>query len=869
MGNNGSNFSTGLLGLDKVIRGLKTKENVVWRIDNVEDYKPFVNVFCKHAHEKKQKVVYFRFAQHIKLLHDNNSVKYIQLHPQNGFEMFINEIFNVIENTGNGAYYVFDCLSELLVDWYSDRMLSNFFILTCQCLKNFDTVSYFALMRSRHSSHATEDINDNAHIIIDIYRNDKKIYIHPIKVFKRHTKNLNTLHIWEGDDFFPVTSSATVSAILADVPQPWLDFTVHRLGGWTSTFARANEAFVMQKDGNECAGKIEKYYKQIMRMVVTRDNRIMKLAEKYFNLGDLLEIRKRMIGTGLIGGKSVGMLLARSILKKVDPKWKKQLEAHDSFFIGSDVFYTYLVQNDCWWLRRKQKSQSAMLEEAKKACLLMLNGHFPKYIRHQFMEMLNYFGQVPIIVRSSSLLEDNFGNSFSGKYESVFCTNQGNPAERLEAFVKAVLVIYTSTMNEDALTYRTQRGLIDNDEQMGLLVQRVSGNVCGDYFFPQIAGVGYSFNPYVWNKDINPNDGLLRLVFGLGTRAVDRHDDDYTRIVALNVPEKRPEANFDEVRKYAQRKVDVLDLKKNIGVDVYFEDVVKLTSDLSLDMFASRDYEVERRASSLGMEVFSWVLTFDKLFSETSFIKQMREMLKILSDAYDYPVDIEYAMNFLDDGSFRINLLQCRPFQIKKGQSLNIKKPNNIKKDDIIFEISGQILGHSVNMPIAMLIYVIPSKYSLLSQSDRYAVARLIGKLTHQENAKPEKIMLFGPGRWGTTSPSLGVPVTFTEINTVSVLCEIALMHDGLIPDISLGTHFYNDLVEMNMIYLGILPGRNDVILNDSILTNAPNMLLDILPEEERWIDIIMVVRGLGKKGSSGINLHVNSLKQEAVCYRK
>ena len=149
-------------------------------------------------------------------------------------------------------------------------------------------------------------------------------------------------------------------------------------------------------------------------------------------------------------------------------------------------------------------------------------GNFAKYIVDEFSEMLDYFGQSPIIVRSSSLLEDSYGNAFSGKYESVFCANQGPHHKRLQDFLSAIRTIYASSMSEKALRYRAQRGLLDDDEQMSLLVQRVSGVRYDGLFYPQVAGVGLSRNPYVWHECIDPNAGVIRLVFGLGTRAVDR-----------------------------------------------------------------------------------------------------------------------------------------------------------------------------------------------------------------------------------------------------------------------------------------------------------------------------------------------------------
>ena len=199
---------------------------------------------------------------------------------------------------------------------------------------------------------------------------------------------------------------------------------------------------------------------------------------------------------------------------------------------------------------------------------------FPEDIQEQFREVLNYFGQSPIIVRSSSLLEDAYGNSFSGKYESVFCANQGTPDERLENFMNAVKRVYASTMNPEALLYRYHRGLLESDEQMALLIQRVSGAMYEDYYFPQVAGVAYSYNLYVWDKSIDPKAGVIRLVFGLGTRAVNRNDNDYTRIVAINKPDKRPSAGFDGLRRYAQRKVDLLNLKANSFTSEYFTDII-------------------------------------------------------------------------------------------------------------------------------------------------------------------------------------------------------------------------------------------------------------------------------------------------------
>jgi hypothetical protein len=862
-------LTTGLPGLDKVIDRVMPGDNIVWQVDSIEEYVPFVRPFAEAAEKEKRKLVYFRFAEHPPLLPENGYAEVHPLHPEGSFEAFISEIFAVVEKYGAETDYVFDCLSDLAVDWYSDRMLGNFFRLVCPYLYDFATVGYFALLKDHHSFHALSGIHSTAQILIDVYRNEKKLFIHPQKVKGRHSPTMYMLHSWEGDRFLPVMRSAAITEILSKVSHPWLEFTVQRLGIWTRTFMEAQEAFDAVQAGRKGKEELAKYFSPLLRMVITRDPRVLKLAGKYFDLSDLLNIRKRMIGTGLIGGKSVGMLLARAILRARGPEWLDRLESHDSFFIGSDVFYTFLVENDCWWVRRKQKDEKTLLDGAEELQKKMLGGTFPEFIRGQFVEMLNYFGQSPIIVRSSSLLEDNYGNAFSGKYESVFCTNQGTPQERLETFMSAVRTVYASTMSREALAYRARRGLLDRDEQMALLVQRVSGSMGKDLFFPHIAGVGFSFNPFLWNSEIDPHAGMLRLVFGLGTRAVGRSDDDYTRVVALNVPQKRPEASFSQVRKYAQRRVDVLDLRSNQLDSRHFEEVVRLVSSLPIELFASRDEEQERLAAEQNRnDIFSWVLTFDKLFSDTNFVQVMREMLKTLHEAYDYPVDVEFTANFLDNHDYRINLVQCRPFQVK-GMSQQVEAPQAVPAEKVVFQTQGPIIGNGRSVVIDQLVYIVPSVYGKMKMSDRHAVANVIGQLTHLNvtTDQPKTIMLLGPGRWGTTTPSLGVPVTLAQINSVSVLGEIALMHEGLVPDVSLGTHFFNDLVEMDMLYLAIYPERSGWVFEESRLMSQPNRLAELLPEASSWASAIQVIDNSGRKSLPAIHLHVDSIQQKGICY--
>ncbi len=510
-------------------------------------------------------------------------------------------------------------------------------------------------------------------------------------------------------------------------------------------------------------------------------------------------------------------------------------------------------------------------EGAQQIRRRIITGVFPREIEDELARMLDYFGASPIIVRSSSLLEDNFGNSFAGKYESVFCPNQGSFQQRMEDFKSAVRTVYASAMSEEALAYRKCHGLLDREEQMGLLVQRVSGIQRADLFCPDAAGVGFSFNPYVWHEDIDPKAGLLRLVFGLGTRAVNRSDDDYTRIIALNAPDRTPESGRAAGRKYAQRKVDVLDLNANHLTSLDFTQVVKHTWDAVARpwrLLAARDPELDRQVRAQGRGGASPLfINFDKLISDTPFVKDMREALRTLQNAYDYPVDIEFTVNFLSEKDYRVNIVQCRPFQVR-GDARAATPPENIPEKDTLLRSSGPVIGQTRSDIVDRFIYVRPETYGQLPMQERHQVARIIGELAHHDSIRQQShTMLLGPGRWGTTTPSLGVPVSFAEIETVSTLCEIVAMREDLVPDVSLGTHFFSELVEMDMLYLTLFPDKSDTLFAHRFFEDAPNHLVELAPKAALFAHVVRLLYIEDLEPNAKARLHADPMKQQTLCF--
>lgn len=852
--------STGIDSLDAVFTGgLFKGDNVVWQVDSVEDFADFVTPYVERAVQQGRQMVYMRFADHDPLVQPGDGVRIHHLDATHGFESFTTQIHAIIAEEGLEAYYVFDCLSFLLDAWATDLMIGNFFMVTCPYLFELDTIAYFALLRDRHSFRTIARIRETTQLLLDLYNVEGKHCLHPLKVWKRYSPTMFLPHLRHNGTFVPITSSVDATKLLTYISERGLKPAERAIDYWDGLFLKATELSGFPK-ASEKAG--QEILDRLCRIMIGRDKRMLKLAKKHFTLADLCAIKSRLIGTGFIGGKAVGMLLANKIVSQDESGLSGHIEPHDSFYVGSDVFYTYLVENGGWKLRVEQKTKEGYFKVASELREKLLNGKFPDQTREQFQEMIEYFGQSPIIVRSSSLLEDAFGNAFAGKYESIFCVNQGSPEERYKNFENAVRTVYASMMSQDALTYRLQRGLDRQDEQMALLVQRVSGSYRNSYFFPDLAGVGMSYNTFVWKADLEPTAGMLRLVFGLGTRAVNRVEDDYPQVIALDQPLVRPVSGMGDVRKYSQHRVDLLDTKKNDLETVSFRELVRERPDIKLDLVAVRDHQLARQARQQGAgDTEYWLLTFEKLLTETSFIQIMQKILKTLESRYEYPVDIEYTVNFTQDQKPFVNLLQCRPLQTR-GQQAHVEMPKDPDPEKILFKCDGYFMGGSIRHDIKKIIYVEPQGYIDLPLSGKYDIARLVGDLNRRiPDKETEPTIFLGPGRWGTTTPSLGIPVGFHEISNATILAEIAYEGGNLMPELSFGTHFFQDLVEGDIFYIALFPAKSGAVFNKARLDQLPNRLTDVLPDSDKYAHIVKLLEPDGK-----LRVLSDVTSQKAIC---
>jgi len=853
--------TTGLAAVDQVLGGLRIGDNVVWGVDRLEDYRSFVRPFIEAALGQNRKVARISFGNHIALYEDHPKITVHHLEAARGFESFAVRVHNIISAEGREVFYVFDCLSDLLTAWATDVMIGHFFQVTCPYLFELETVAYFGLLRHSHSYQTIEKIRSTTQVLLELYHHDGRVYLHPLKVWKRRSPTMFLPHERVGEAWEPIADSFRATRLLHQVFSSGAIGPERRLDYWDRLFLQAKQ---IAEDAGAVQAQNEMVEK-LNRVMIGRDERILELACRYFRLHDLLGIQRRLIGTGFIGGKAVGMLLARAMLYQEDQEiWERYLEEHDSFFIGSDVYYAYIVQNNCWSLLMRQKTAEGYFEAAPELERRLRNGVFPEELVRQFQLLLEYYGQYPIIVRSSSLLEDSFGNAFAGKYDSYFLVNQGSLEERWQALAEAIRKIYASTMSRDALTYRRQRGLDSREEQMALLIQRVSGAYRGHLYFPEVAGVAVSYNTFVWDKELDPRAGMLRMVLGLGTRAVERVADDYPRLVALDNPTRLPHSGIEDTRRYSQRQVDLLDLHENRLRTMAVPELLQQRLSIAWEKYVVTDWETTRRREArTGKYEEVRLLTFEKLLAETPFPEIMRRILKKLETAYQHPVDVEFTLNHAPDGSMRVNVVQCRPLQTK-GHDPSVRIPVNIKRQNIFISQESRFSGGTVSLVLQRVVYVDPQAWVTLSSLQCRDVTRLIAALNRRlDESKEPRTLLLGPGRWGTRTPSLGIPVTFSDISRITALAEVAFRTGGLVPELSYGSHFFQDLVENDIFYLAIFPDAVGQRFDLDWLRSQPNRLGQLEPEFASLAHAVRVV-----DVPEGLHLLADVVTQQLVVCR-
>ncbi len=609
----------------------------------------------------------------------------------------------------------------------------------------------------------------------------------------------------------------------------------------------------------------------LIRTLISDQLAYVNIAKDWFTIHDLREIYLHKIGSGKIGGKAAGMLLARRILENVaSPELNAHLSIPESYFLGADVTYAFMAMNNLMhWNDQKYKSEDRIRAEYPQIVQDFVAGKFPPETLRELRSLLAKVGPQPLIVRSSSLLEDNFGTSFAGKYESIFCPNQGTLEQNLFQLTQSIQRIYASILNPDVLLYRRSKGLQDYDERMAVLIQSVQGEKDGKYFMPYAAGVAFSRNQFRWNPDIRREDGFIRLVWGLGTRAVERMGNDYPRLVALSHPLLHPEATPTLISQYSQHNIDLIDLEANQYISIPVQEVLnpRYPGLRFLAHIFNEGFMLPIRSNVLESQVSQLVITFDELLRLTPLASLFRELLHKLEQTYHSPVDTEFTIQLINPTSLQpqvdICLLQCRPQSQFKESKVHL--PASLNPADVVFS-TARLVPEGYVEAITHVVYVTPEGYFALgSQPERAHIGHLVSKLNSCLDGK--SFITVGPGRWGTINPDLGVPINYGDVYNTRALVEVSGHGIGTAPEPSFGTHFFQDLVEANIYPLAVYLDDAEVQFNHAFFYDTPNQIEEFLPEALDCAETVRLIAVDSFRPGHHLSLVMDDEKAQAVAY--
>lgn len=608
----------------------------------------------------------------------------------------------------------------------------------------------------------------------------------------------------------------------------------------------------------------------LIRRILTDQLSYVDIAKHFIKMKDFHQLFAKIIypteSYGKLGGKSAGLLLAQKILANAsrNKNLPDQIKVPKTWYLTSDCILKFIHHNNLDdVVEQKYKDIWQVRQEYPYILQVFKNSGFPPEIINGLSMALDDFDEYPLIVRSSSLLEDRMGAAFAGKYKSLFIANRGNKQQRLQDLVEAITEVYASVFGPDPIEYRVERGLIDLHEEMGVIIQEVVGQRVGDYFFPAFAGVAFSHNEMCWSRRIRREDGLIRLVPGLGTRAVDRLGDDYPLLASPGQPGIRVNISVDEKIHYSPKKIDVINLKTASFETLDFRELLKTCGDQypeigNIVSVLSGDFLRQKSGINIDFENDFPVVTFEGLFAQSPFFKQVKAILDELQDKLETPVDIEYAFDGKD-----FYLLQCRP-QSYGELSEPAEIPVDVAPEKTIFSANRYVSNGKVN-DISHIVYVDPSHYrSLASRSELLAVGRAVGALNRLLPRR--KFILMGPGRWGSRGDvKLGVNVGYSDINNSAMLVEIARKWDDYIPEVSFGTHFFQDLLEASIKYLSLFPDDEEVIFNEEFLLGSPNLLPALLPEFKSLAETIRVIDVATASDGLALQVYMNAESEQAI----
>lgn len=515
------------------------------------------------------------------------------------------------------------------------------------------------------------------------------------------------------------------------------------------------------------------------------------------------------IGTGSLGGKAGGLvfikdLLAREINSSNFPD--VDINVPTMAVIATDHFDQFITLNHLRDLTLGEMSDARIGHAFQKAELpVELLGD----LRALILQVKS-----PLAIRSSSLLEDALGRPFAGVYATkMIPNNQFDPDMRFRRLVEAVKFVYASTYFREARDYMRSVGIEPEEEKMAVIMQEVVGHRKDDRFYPHISGVARSYNFYALDP-ARPGDGVAALALGLGKTIV---DGGVAWTYSPAFPRKPPPfASVQELLGATQTEFWAVNMGKPPAYDPVNETEYMVRASLAdaegdeILAFLVSTYDAERDRIVPGLSTRGpRVLDFSPLLVQEQFPLNnlIQELLRAAENAVGAKVEIEFAVTFQENRGerphARLGFLQVRSMVVS-DQVVDVSVEDLSDPHAIV--ASDMVMGNGTADDLQDIVFVQPDRFSILQTP---AIVRELEEINRELREQQRPYLLIGFGRWGSSHPSLGIPVDWSQISGAHAIVEATLPQMNV--ELSQGSHFFHNLSSFRVSYFMVQHGRYDI----------------------------------------------------------
>ncbi|MCK5759708.1 MAG: phosphoenolpyruvate synthase [Candidatus Delongbacteria bacterium] len=516
------------------------------------------------------------------------------------------------------------------------------------------------------------------------------------------------------------------------------------------------------------------------------------------------------IGKGSLGGKGRGLAFIDSFLKRNKMVFKYDnltISVPKTIILSTEIFEEFMELNDLYPIALSDSSDEHILK-------VFLSGDVPPHLKDTLHCILSYFRD-PLAIRSSSLLEDSYHQPFAGVYSTyMIANNNTNINTRVKELCQAIKSVYASTFSKFSKNYMAATNNMIDEEKMSVIIQEMSGKQYStdeksNRFYPSLSGVARSLNFYPIGKE-KTKEGIVNIALGLGKTIVDGK-------TSLRFSPKYPKkilqiTNAEMALRNTQKKFYALDMLKSFVPTVNESDnlcilaIDEAVKDDSVKMTTST-YDIQNGVLRDGNnDPGKKVLTFAPIlkFGMIPLSEVLKDILELGSKEMNTPVEIEFSMQISTDKDtpHKFHFLQIRP--IVQGLEFSDITVSDTEVEQAIIS-SNSTLGNGTMEDITDIVYINPEDFN---PSKTEEIARKLAELNDKFIKEDKHFILIGPGRWGSADPWLGIPVKWAQISQAKVIIEHGLKNFHIDP--SQGSHFFQNITHLKVIYMTINPYLND-----------------------------------------------------------